>query len=186
MKKKGLHEAVGLPADLAASLGRMIARHSLLENKLATCLYRAARVGAKIGRVAFANPRGSDILERIREVSQVTNLEHWMSKFPWGAFKKTLDDLKTRRDLIAHGVWLRDADTKKYSVIVTGGKWPAATPNARGMSRRIYPELRLVTPSDLRTLRSDIDKAIEEALTLDRLIQIAVQVHEHASSKKRS
>jgi hypothetical protein len=180
--KKGLNEAVGLPRDLAASLGRMIARHSLLEDKLAKSLYRLAGVNFKIGRIALANPRGSEILDRMQETSQVTNVNYWMSKFPWNTFKKTLDDLKTKRDTFAHSVWLVDSDTKKYTLIVTKGKWPAL-PNKPGMSKRIYPEPRPVTPSDLRFLRSEIEKAIKEAETLDRLIQISLQLHDHASPR---
>jgi hypothetical protein len=161
----------------------MIARHSLLEDKLTKCLYRISGVSFKIGRVAFANPRGSDILDRIQEVSQVIGADHWISKFPWNKFKKTLDDLKTDRDIFAHSVWLVDADTKKYTLVVTKGKW-AALPNRRGMSKKIYPEPRSVTASDLRVLRSEIEKAIEEAQTLDRLIDIAVQLLGHASPRK--
>jgi hypothetical protein len=185
MKKKGLNEAAGLPRDLAASLGRMIASHSLLEDKLAKCLYRMAGVNLKIGRIAFANPRGSDILDRIQEVSQVTGADHWISAFPWNKFKKTLDDLKTDRDIFAHSVWLVDAATKKYTLVVTKGKW-AALPNKRGMSKKIHPEPREVTASDLRSLRREIEKAIEEARTLDRLIQLATQFLGNASPRKSS
>jgi hypothetical protein len=182
---KGYTVAKTLPRDLAASLGRMIALHSLLEDRVSNCLYKVAGVNAKIGRVAFANPRGSEIVGRIREVSQVTGTELWMSKFPWNKFSNTLDDLQGKRDIFAHSVWLVNRTTKEHVLLVTKGKWDAM-PNTRAMSKRIYPEPRLVNASDLRTLRNEINDAIAEAEVLSRLIGISTQVIGYTSPKKSS
>jgi hypothetical protein len=183
MKKKGLRESAALPRDLAASLGRMIASHSLLEDILAKCLYRLSGVDFKTGRVVVGNPRSDQLLERMLEVSDVSGMRHWLSAFPWKSFGKTLVELKNMRDTFAHSVWLVDSKTKKYVLVVTKGKWAALRGHA-AMSKRIYPEPRVVTASDLRALRLEIEKAIEEARTLDRTIQIALQVHGYASKQK--
>lgn len=181
MKKKGLKASAALPRDLAASLGRMIASHSLLEDTLSKCLYRLSRVDLKTGRVVVGNPRSDQLLERMLEVSDISGMRHWLSGFPWNSFAKALADLKNRRDIFAHSVWLVDSKTKKYVLIVTKGKWAAPQGHA-AMSKRIYPEPREVSASDLRALRAEIEKAIEDAQTLYRTIDLALQIHGHASS----
>lgn len=152
----------------------MIFRHSLLEARLANCLYRLARVEFKIGRVVIANPRGGDILDRMLELAQINKLD--LSPFPWASYKKVLEDLKSRRDIFAHSVWMVDPDTRRYMVIVTKGSWPKE-PHKQKMSKKIYPEPRSVTASDLRLLRSEIEKAILEVETLDRFVDISLQVY---------
>jgi len=170
---KGIQYAKGLPRDLAVSLGRMISRHSLLEAKLANCLYRLARVDFKIGRVVIGNPRGGDILDRMLELAQILKLD--LSPFPWAKYRKTLDDLKSRRDIFAHSVWMVDPEKMRYMVIVTKGSWPKE-PHHQKMSKKIYPEPRYVTASDLRLLRSEIETAIGEVEALDRFVGISLQI----------
>jgi hypothetical protein len=159
----------------------MISHHSLLEAKLANCLYRLARVDFKIGRVVIGNPRGGDILDRMQELAQILGLN--LSPFPWTKYRVTLEDLKSRRDIFAHSVWMINPDTKQYMVIVTKGSWPKM-PFKQKVSKKIYPEPRYVTASDLRLLRSAIEKAIREVETLDRFVSISLQVLDYALRRK--
>lgn len=172
--------ATGLPTPVAAALGRMIARHSLLELHLSLTLYRLAGVDHMVGRVALGNPRGSDILDRMQELAEIRKATRYLSAFPWSKFKTTLTDLKKRRDWFAHGAIAYNANTKRHVLFVTTGKWEIA-PNTP-VSRKIYPEGKPMTVVELRALRAEIEAAIKEALTLDRLIQLALQVMEHAKA----
>ena len=181
MATEHMRLAKGLPRDLAASLGRMIARSSLLEIRLAQTLYRLAGVDERVGRITIGNPRGSDILSRMLELAQIRGLN--LSPFPWPEYKKTLDDLKTRRDIFAHSPWIYNSTADRYVLFVTAGKWPknSATPS---LSRRILPEGKEVTAKDLRFLRAEIDKAIIQAESLDRFVQLSLQAGDGASTRK--
>lgn len=169
-----VREATGLPSDIAASLGRMISRFSLLEAILARILYQLVGVDPKRGRVAVGAPRVGDYPKRMQQLAEVIGID--LSPFPWNAYKKTLDNLKEQRDVFAHSVWLVDVETKKYLIQDTSGNWPAP-PNTKPLSRKIVPEGRNVTPSDLRKLRADVDKAIQEAKALARFVRYSLQVH---------
>lgn len=173
----------GLPTPLAASLGRMIARHSYLELTLATALYRLAGVSHKVGRVAIANPRGSDILNRMLELAEIFELK--LHPFPWNQYKSTLDDLKKRRDIFAHSAWVYNRQVRRYFLYVTSGK-SQPKEGAPGRSRKIHPEGVPASIADLRTLRKEIEKAIGEAETLDRFVQLSLQVRAHSAKKSVS
>ncbi len=86
-------------------------------------------------------------------------------------------DLKKRRDWFAHGAIAYNANTKTHILFVTSGKWEIAPKTS--VSRKIYPEGKTMTVVELRALRSEIEAAIKEALTLDRMVQMAFQLSEH-------
>jgi hypothetical protein len=161
-----------LPDVIAGALGRCIASHSLLETTLSLTLYALVEVNPKVGRIAVGNPRTAQLLDRMQQVIEARGLQ--LPDVPWKEFRKTLDDLKTRRDLFAHSPWGMDSDAK-FVLFVTSGSG-----QLDGRNRRLYPEGLLVTPSMLVGLHGDIGKAIAQAQELDRLVRTAL--HEHASS----
>jgi hypothetical protein len=170
--------ATGLPTPVAAALGRMIARHSLLELHLSLTLYRLAGVEGTVGRVALGNPRGSDILDRMLDLAEIRQFTKFLSALPWPKFKATLAGLKKRRDWFAHGAIAYNANTKTHILWVNSGKWEIAPKTS--VSRKIYPEGKTMTVVELRALRAEIEAAIKEALTLDRMVQMAFQIAPYA------
>lgn len=166
-----------LPDVIAGALGRCIASHSLLEITLSLTLYALVGVNPKVGRITVGNPRTDQLLDRMRQVIEAGGLQ--LPDFPWKEFRKTLDDLKTRRDLFAHSPWGWDSDNNVHVLFVTSGTGQPA-PDGRPTNRRLYPEGLVVTPPLLVDLHGDIGKAIERAQELDRLVRTLLR--EHASS----
>lgn len=169
-----VREAKGLPNDIAASLGRMISRFSLLEIILSRVMYDLAGVGPKVGRVSMGAPRVGDYPRRMQQLAEILDID--LSPFPWNEYKKTLENLKAERDVFAHSVWLINIETGKHIIQDTSGVWPAA-PNTKPLSKKIMPQGRVVTPDDLRKLRKDIDMAIEQARSLRRFVAMMLQTY---------
>lgn len=174
-KPMKVREAKGLPNDIAASLGRMISRFSLLEIILSRIMYDLAGVGPKVGRVAMGAPRVGDYPRRMQQLAEILDID--LSPFPWNEYKKTLENLKVERDVFAHSVWLVNLETGKHIIQETSGVWPASPPNTKPLSKKIMPQGRVVTPDDLRKLRKDIDMAIEQARSLRRFVAMMLQTY---------
>lgn len=171
----------GLPNSLAASLGRMIARHAYLEFVLASSLHRIIGVDYAVGRVAVVNPRGGDILDRMQELAEIYGLA--VHPFPWKEFRKTLTDLKTWRDIYAHSPWVYNKQARRYWLYITTGS-RVEKPGGPSLKRKIYPEGKPIAVSDLTAFRKEIEKAIRQAHVLDRFFRLSLQVRARASPGK--
>jgi hypothetical protein len=105
--------ARGLPTIIAATVGRIIARWSLQEAMLRTILASAAGVHGKIGRVAALEPR----IESFGEVvSDLLALQGIQVRTNLKALADRLNKAKGRRDLLANGVWVRHAQSRRLGV----------------------------------------------------------------------
>lgn len=154
---------------VAAALGRMIATHSYLEFQLSSCLYKLAGVSHQIGRIAIANPRGKEILERMQQLCDAKGFD--TSAFPWGTFKNTLEELKAKRDQFAHSPWLYNKNVRKYILVLTSGNRPKIPASKESTSRKVRPEGVAIIASDVRSLRVKIETAIAQTIFLDLMIQ---------------
>ena len=170
--------AKDIPAPIAASLGRMIARFSYLEWRMAKTMFNLCGVDPKIGRIAIGAPRISDYPSRMKQVAYVVGLD--LSPFPWSALEKILREVKEERDTFAHSVWLKHSKRGVYMIQDTRGSWQTAS--GEKISKRIHPEGRKITAQDLIALRNEIEKAIHQADDLARFVNFLLQTYVRKSS----
>lgn len=103
----------GLPTIIAATVGRIIARWSLQEAMLRTILAGAAGVHGKIGRVAALEPRIENFSDVVGDLLALHGIQ---VRTNLNALAGRLKKAKGRRDLLAHGVWVRHAETRRLGV----------------------------------------------------------------------
>ena len=191
--------ARGLPTIVAATVGRIISRWSLQEALSRAILASAASVPIKIGRVATLEPRVENIgnivgdLLRMQGIQVKTNLNALTGK---------LSKAKARRDLLAHSVWVRHAQSRQLGVQETRGTWSAESParDASRVTRKMAPKFHPIDREYLRQTRRMIEEGIRASYQLNREIvaaqkmlrqtfmQHALQVHlrEQNAGRRRS
>ena len=164
--------ARGLPTIVAATVGRIISRWSLQEAMLRSILASAASVPIKIGRVATLEPRVENFgnvvgdLLRLQGIRVRTNLN---------ALTSRLRKAKARRDLLAHSVWVRHAESRQLGVQETRGIWSAGGPGRDGarVTKKMMPAFHPIDREYLRQTRRMIEEGIRASYQLNREIVAA-------------
>ena len=158
-----------LPVSYSTEIGRIMTRWAFIEWQLEQITYRIVGVGQKIGRLTIREPRVdahvtmiADVME-LRKITVSTNL----TKLSDG-----LVQLKSFRDAIAHGIWMKHPSTKLPVLQYTKGKWSiAAMPNTK---RVVKPQGVPVTIKKLREFVRSFDRAAHTLSKLEK--EIAAQL----------
>jgi hypothetical protein len=163
--------ARGLPTIIAATVGRIISRWSLQEAMLQSILASAAGVAVRIGRVATLEPKVEDFGSAVSGLLRLQGIE---VKTNLNALAKRLINAKARRDLLAHGVWVRHAQSRQLGVQETrGSRRPErqARDALRGTTK--MPPFHAVDREYLRQTRRIIEEGIRASYRLNREIVAA-------------
>ena len=97
--------ARGLPTQIAAGVGRIIARWAYQEMLLRLIATNAANINIKTGRIALRDPQ----IEAFGGfISDILFVEGIKPRTDPRQLANKLKNAKERRDLIAHSVWVRD------------------------------------------------------------------------------
>ena len=156
--------ARGLPTIIAATVGRIIARWSLQEAMLQTILASAAGVHGKIGRVASLEPRIENFGEAVAELLALHGIP---VRTNLNALASRLKKAKARRDLLAHGVWARHAESRRLGVQETRGSWKP------GLAKSKKPAFVPIDRAYLADTRRMIEEGIRASYQLNREIVAA-------------
>lgn len=150
--------AKGLPANYAASIGRIISRFSYAEWLISFITYRLLEIGPKHGRIAVRTPRVEDGITMIEQL-MFLNVIHTSTDVK--ALKKELKNIENERDMLAHGVWMRHPGFRTWHIQVIKGNWQP-DPLSQPISRRIKPEGREIKMAYLKDLRKRLELAITD------------------------
>ena len=158
-----------LPVAYSTEIGRIMTRWAYIEWQLEQITYRIVGVGPKIGRLAIREPRVdahitmiTDLM-KLRKITVGTNLTR---------LSEGLVQLKSMRDAIAHGIWLKHPSTKLPMLQYTKGKWSiAAMPNTK---RIVHPQAVPFTIKKLRAFVRSFDGAASTISNLEK--EIAAQL----------
>ena len=163
--------AQGLPSNIAASIGRTIARHAFLDYILLNMISTLLHVSIKQTRVAIRLPPASRCAAVIKDLIHFLKLR---TSYNFKQFGRKLTEADDARNVLAHAIFIKDPETKKYRIQITRGSWEFPQ-DVETVSRALYPESPFLDRQFLATKRAVVEVAIREALLLQRHIEAALR-----------
>lgn len=151
-----------LGEDLNAAIGRAIVHWSFIEGQFRKMCYMLLQISMPHGRVAVRSPRADEHLSMIKQIIALDG--YTVKSLDLDALSKSLRTLEKYRDLIAHGLWLRNPETGQLFVQDLSGTWKPE-PNSPKVAKRIKPQGMAINASDLNAL-ADQMKAVISAISM--------------------
>jgi hypothetical protein len=170
---------IELPASLDREIGRVIVAWACFEWHITQAAHLLVGVGPQTGRLAIREPRVTDRISMVKDL-----VEHLKVpvNFDFKDFASAAGELSTRRDWLAHGIWVRHKPTNKLLLRITQGTWERPVPEGKvKASRRIYPQGQAIGAEHLKILRSAIEQMIARSDDLVGQVKAAIE----ASPPKR-
>jgi hypothetical protein len=100
--------------------------YSRIEWLLNKTIYDVLNVSSAEGRLAVRDPTPDQRVDLIEDLMRLKGIKNTVERI--GDLKSFLKDAKTKRDAVAHGVWLRaDGDPTLYLRLVNGTWTPPGT-----------------------------------------------------------
>jgi hypothetical protein len=150
-----------LPEDFIQEIGRIVVHWAFLEHYVQRIVWLLLKVDAKRGRVAV---RDADMERRIDMIADLASIE--------GAKLETLDSFKSKaketagdRNLVVHGLWMKD-DDGTWSVQDTRGSHPKDVTGLLSRKRSIEPGSVVMDTERLRGITAEIERLIASAKSL--------------------
>jgi hypothetical protein len=163
--------AENLPSGIAASIGRMIARHSYLDWILANVLYALLSISIKQGRVAVRIPPPRLYITTVADLLAFQRLH---LGFNLGALERKLLAADQARNTLGHSVFAKDERSGKLHVYLVSGTWDVAHALEAGR-RGLMSEKIEVTRGFLAAKRGAIEDAIKAARQLAEQVDAGLQ-----------
>ena len=152
-----------LPLNLMREIGRVIFFHAYLEWRLGLIIYDILRVTKVLGRLAAREPRAMDQFDLICDLISLKNVKTGVDLI---RLRKSLVSATTQRDLLAHGTWVRDAQTKTFFLRLVRDSWKPVKNKKVKAKRSIKPEAPEYGIEECRSLSQLINGIL---LTIDEL-----------------
>ncbi len=143
-----------LPVPYSTEIGRIIPRWSFLEYRLKETAYMLLDVDHKIGRIAIREPRTTDYVDMIRDLMSLKSLT---TTVDLKKLRKTVEEIQSFRDKLAHGIWARHDTTNLPVLQVIKGSY-ISEPESQKTKARIDPLAMAVRLADLRACRRNIER----------------------------
>jgi hypothetical protein len=160
-----------LPASVAESIGRTIARHSYLEWVLGQVLYSLLEISTKQGRKVMQRPQPRRYAAAVEGLFAFHKLE---SRFDFADLCRRVEAADRARDALAHSVYMHDVNVRAGRVHLVRGSWAQRQPD-ESVARDEWPEAPVVDRALLARLRDDVEAAVARAEklrdTTDRLLR---------------
>jgi hypothetical protein len=154
-----------IPANLSREVGRINIRWAFFEHAIRRVIWTALGVDPKIGRTAIRDPRIDDLIGMIEDIGYLRKFK--VDRIKLKNLVARANEVKSWRDLAAHGLWIPDANGWFLQLI--RGNYPKNS-QAEHPKRRINPEGVRVDIDGLRTVTRGIEMLINDALELRKLI----------------
>jgi hypothetical protein len=151
-----------IPDEIARELGHVIARWANLERHLKLVIYNLVGIDDVIGRVVIGKARAHEQIGRVEDVLTALRLT---VKSPLKEIKKSLAELESSRNALAHGQWLITPGSDQLFLLDLSDNWPLGEGISRH-TKRMFPDTKPVGQGDLIKLVNDMDVEIER---LDKL-----------------
>jgi hypothetical protein len=115
-----------LPPSILREIGRICVAYSRIEWLLNKTIYDVLNVSTAEGRLAVRDPAPDQRVELIEDLMALNGIKPTVERI--GDLKSFLKEAKTKRDALAHGVWLRpDGGTTLYLRLINGTWTPPGT-----------------------------------------------------------
>ena len=152
-----------LPLNLMREIGRVIFFHAYLEWRLSLIIYDFLRVSRVLGRLVARDPRAMDQFDLICDLISLKDVKTGVDLI---RLRKSLVSATTQWDLLAHGTWVRDPQTKTYFLRLVKGSWKPAKSKKGQTKRSIKPGAPEYGIEECRSLSQLINGIV---LTVDKL-----------------
>jgi hypothetical protein len=147
-----------LPPSLYRDIGRITFKFSALEYQLNQLVYALAGVDREIGRLAIRSPRAEELIELINDLVDARGMN--VGRID-SQLKTEVGDAQANRDLLAHGVWVKSAETGELRIVTMRGKFPV--PGAvRGRSRSHNPVTVDFNSSHAAAITASIEQSTQK------------------------
>lgn len=170
--------AAPLPATIAESIGRGIARHSYLEWLLGQVLYSLLEISIKQGRKVVQRPEPRQYVAAVQGLFAFHKLE---TAFAFEDFARRLERADRARDALAHSVYMRDTNSRALKIHLVRGSWALPVdPDDEAIDKRDqWPDAPVLDKALLARISGEIEEAVKRAEKLqahtDKLLR---QLHE--------
>lgn len=160
-----------LPASVAESIGRTIARHSYLEWVLGQVLYSLLEISIKQGRKIMQRPEPRQYVAAVEGLLAFHKLE---TGFNFADLDRRIQAADRARDALAHSVYMQDVNGPAGRVHLVRGSWALSHADDT-VSKDRWPDAPVIDRALLQSLRDDVEAAVKRAEklqdTTDRLLR---------------
>lgn len=154
-----------LPAAIAESVGRTIARHSYLEWVLGQVLYSLLEISIKQGRKVVQRPSPRAYVSAVQGLYAFHKLD---AAFDFADLARRLERADVARNALATSVYMRDVNSRALKLHLVRGSW-AIDGEDDVTSRDAWPETPPLDRATLGALRKDVEDAVARAEKLQAL-----------------
>lgn len=138
-----------LPDGHLLLIGEVITSWALLEHELRLTVFLLLGLDNKRGRLAVRSARAKDTAELIADLMHQSRVQSKTTRLD--ELAKVLDQLESRRNTLAHNIWLKDQDGVLFIQSLTGD-WPQQ--DGKRLKRRVMPAGIPITEHNLSDLVS--------------------------------
>ncbi|MCA6105650.1 hypothetical protein [Bradyrhizobium cenepequi] len=160
-----------IPTEITQEVGNLIVRWAYLEHCLQTIVWNLAQVIQPIGRLAIREPRAEERVRLIKDLAELRGIE--IDETAARAIASQSRELALHRDVLAHGHWFYDDETKNWCVVLSRGKWSDDEPHHR--SRSAVPEALNVTDVALQGIVKQLEAVIKLAELLSQQVEQQIE-----------
>ena len=143
-----------LPAEIAAPIGALVARHAYLDWLLGQVMYSLMEISIKQGRVIMKLPRPRVYICAVKDLFEFHGLE---TTFDFERLAKKLEAADRARREITRSVYMRDTDSKELRIVLARSHWDP------GPGGELQPELETLDRRLLDEKRDVVDEAVKSA-----------------------
>lgn len=147
-----------LPITLHRSIGKLVAKYAHLEYVMQTIVFELVGLSPEIGRTFIRQPRAKEVYDMIKDLAFINEIT--LSK-EYDVIGTALAQCETERDMVAHGVWMRDRGSKSIHLRITSGTWQPDKNGPQKIKRRITPEAREYGIEEMASTISLVEATIE-------------------------
>jgi hypothetical protein len=164
-----------LPTKYSAAIGRLVSRFATLENTIRQLTYALLEIDPKMGRTAVRSARVEDAITMIEDLMA---LKGFKTSLNLKAMKNDCKAIERMRDQVAHGVWVKHANSDQPVLQgVTGKHNPIQ--GGKPVKAKINPVAYNVTPTTLDTFSTGVDRLMQAFKQLARECK-----NQHAAMQK--
>jgi hypothetical protein len=109
-----------LPHNILREIGRVIFSHAYVEWRISSTTDDLLNFTRVLGRLAA---RETLVMDRFDLLCDVISLKNVKTSIDLIGLRKTMVSATTQRDMLAHGTWGRDAQTKTFFLRLVRGSW---------------------------------------------------------------
>jgi hypothetical protein len=160
-----------LPASIAESIGRTIARHSYLEWVMGQVLYSLLEISIKQGRKIVQRPEPRQYVAAVEGLLAFHKLD---TRYNFAELDRRIEAADRARDALAHSVYMQDVNGPGKRVHLVRGSWALPRPDDT-VSKDRWPDAPELDRALLQSMRDDVEAAVKRAEKLreetDRLLR---------------